>query len=281
VPRHNEERAFLAPMVPQNHSDSVAPSATLTIPELEQSEAAKRACSCFGLGRYFYDFLASWVDLDQHRQPARTPALPAWAIRENRRKGMRPSGKNGNGKGNVTKLGIGTNGGRNGNHGQATRSQTRPTDGGGNRHAQTAKSTDSAAAGCGDDLDACILGLEKAVGSAFYQNILREYGRVNQPKLIRDAATKRKVLKMLESATRGFDRLEAVTKRLEPNAVDALLAKLQAPSLREIADIKTLQTVVLGLEELAGPTQPHAAQRNTGQPLGRNDAQRADRAICK
>jgi len=131
VPRHNEERAFLAPMVPQNHSDSVAPSATLTIPELEQSEAAKRACSCFGLGRYFYDFLASWVDLDQHRQPARTPALPAWAIRENRRKGMRPSGKNGNGKGNVTKLGIGTNGGRNGNHGQATRSQTRPTDGGG------------------------------------------------------------------------------------------------------------------------------------------------------
>ena len=27
-------------MVPQKHSDSVAPSATLTIPELEQSEAA-------------------------------------------------------------------------------------------------------------------------------------------------------------------------------------------------------------------------------------------------
>jgi hypothetical protein len=64
---------------------------------------------------------------------------------------------------------------------------------------------------------------------------------------------------MLESAKRGFDRLEAVTKRLEPNTVEALLAKLQAPPLREIADIKTLQNVVLGLEELAGPTQPHAA----------------------
>ena len=112
---------------------------------------------------------------------------------------------------------------------------------------------------CGDDLDACILGLEKAVGSAFYRNILREYGRVNQPKLIRDAAIKRKVLQMLESATRGFDRLEAVTKRLEPNTVEALLANLQAPPLREIADIKTLQNVVLGLEDLADPNRHSAA----------------------
>ena len=46
-------------------------------------------------------------------------------------------------------------------------------------------------------------------------NILREYGRVNQPKLIRDAAVKRKVLQMLESATRGLNRLEAVIKPLE------------------------------------------------------------------
>ena len=62
-----------------------------------------------------------------------------------------------------------------------------------------------------------------------------------------------------ESATRGLDRLEAVTKRLDPNTVKGLLDKLQVPPLNEIADIKTLQNVVLGLEELAGPTQPHAA----------------------
>jgi len=81
----------------------------------------------------------------------------------------------------------------------------------------------------------------------------------DQPKLIRDAATKRKVLQMLESATRGIDRLDAVTKRLDPNTVKGLLDKLQVPPLNEIADIRTLQNVVLGLEELAGPTQPHAA----------------------
>jgi len=61
------------------------------------------------------------------------------------------------------------------------------------------------------------------------------------------------------ATTRGFDRLEAVSKRLDPNTVKGLLDKLQVPPLNEITDIKTLQNVVLRLEELAGPTQPHAA----------------------
>jgi len=94
--------------------------------------------------------------------------------------------------------------------------------------------------------------MEKALGTAFYRNILREYGRVNQPKLIRDAATKQKVLQMMESAARGIDRLEAITKRINPSTMEDMLAKLQAPPLGSITDIKTLQRVVLGLEELAG-----------------------------
>ena len=61
---------------------------------------------------------------------------------------------------------------------------------------------------------------------------------------------------MLESATRGIDRLDAVTKRLNPDTVKGLLEKLQVPPLNEIADIKTLQNVVLGLEELAGRNDP-------------------------
>src|SRR5207237_3444810 len=63
------------------------------------SAAFKRACSCFGLGRYFYEFQGSWVDLDQNQQPKRIPALPAWAIPENWRRGIRPPGRNGNGNG--------------------------------------------------------------------------------------------------------------------------------------------------------------------------------------
>src|SRR5271157_1478328 len=101
--------------------------------------------------------------------------------------------------------------------------------------------------------------MEKTVGTMLYRNILREYGRVNQPKLIQDPAVKRTVLQMLESATRGIARLDAVTKRLDAKTVEALLAKLQAPPLGEISDMKTLQHVVFGLEELAGSDQYHAA----------------------
>ena len=66
------------------------------------AQAFKRACSCLGLGRYFYDIPPIWVDLDQNRQPVRTPVLSAWALPENWRKGMRPPGKNRNGNANAS-----------------------------------------------------------------------------------------------------------------------------------------------------------------------------------
>ena len=106
----------------------------------------------------------------------------AWALPENWRKGMRPSGKNGNEKANASNRGIGSNGGSNGNDRQTTKSPTRPANGSGTGQVQTAKANGSAA-GSGDDLDARFLGLEKAVGAALFRGILREYGRVNQPNL--------------------------------------------------------------------------------------------------
>ena len=163
---------------------------------------------------------------------------------------MRPSGRNGNGSAAASSNGV--NG-----RGQDTASNSPKASG--NGHTQAGSANGSASKANGDDLDARILCLEKTVGTVLYRSILRECGRVNQPKLIRDPAVKRTVLQMLESAARGFTRLEAVTKRLDAKTVEALLAKLQAPPLGEISDMKTLQHVVFGLEELAGPNQPHAA----------------------
>ena len=224
------------------------------------AQAFKRACSCFGLGRYFYDFPAIWVDLDQNRQPVRAPMLSAWALPENWRKGMRPTSRNGNGKAGAGSQEGRPNGASNGNNGQASTRPTSSTNGNSsNGQSQTGKATGSSAAAQADDIDERILCMEKAVGTTFYRSVLREYGRVNQPKLIRDAIIKRKVLQMLESVARGIDRLEAVTKGLDPKTVEALLTKLQAPPLGEISDLTTLQHIVFGLEELAGPNQPHAA----------------------
>src|SRR6516162_11403024 len=59
-----------------------------------EAQAFKRACSCFGLGRYFYDFDPPWVDIDEKGRPKKTPALASWMVPENWRKGQRPSEPN-------------------------------------------------------------------------------------------------------------------------------------------------------------------------------------------
>ncbi len=200
------------------------------------AQAFKRACSCFGLGRYFYDFQGSWVDLDQNQQPKRIPALPAWAIPENWRTGMRPPGKSCNGNGFQAN---GANGSSNGNP-----------------KANGTEASASANSGV-DELDTRILALEKAVGPGLYRSVLREYGNVEHPKLIKEPSTKRRVLEILESAARGFDRVSAVRKRVDPKTLESLLAKLQAPPLAEIADMKTLRGVVFGLEQLADSPPAH------------------------
>lgn len=45
-----------------------------------EAQAFKRACSCFGLGRYLYRFTEMWVPLNEYRQPVEYPRLPDWAL---------------------------------------------------------------------------------------------------------------------------------------------------------------------------------------------------------
>jgi hypothetical protein len=45
-----------------------------------EAQAFKRACACFGLGRYLYDLDKTWIDLDQYNRPVHTPSLPDWAL---------------------------------------------------------------------------------------------------------------------------------------------------------------------------------------------------------
>ncbi len=59
-----------------------------------EAQAFKRACACFGLGRYLYDLDKVWVDLDQYNRPVQAPNLPDWALagyaqRETRRQAAR------------------------------------------------------------------------------------------------------------------------------------------------------------------------------------------------
>jgi len=54
-------------------------------------------------------------------------------------------------------------------------------------------------------------------------------------------------------------RMEDVLDRIPEQQVSALLAKLQAPPLHEIADMPTLVLVVQGLESIVNGSHPGAA----------------------
>jgi hypothetical protein len=45
-----------------------------------EAQAFKRAASCYGLGRYLYNFAEMWVPLNEYRQPVEFPKLPLWAL---------------------------------------------------------------------------------------------------------------------------------------------------------------------------------------------------------
>jgi hypothetical protein len=109
-------------------------------------------------------------------------------------------------------------------------------------------------------LDKRISALEESVGGKLYRWVLREYGHANKPHLVRDIQLKKKILDVLESATRGLRRMEVVLDRIPEQEVGALLAKLQAPPLNEIADMPTLVRVVQGLEGIVNNgSHPNAA----------------------
>src|ERR1700759_1312778 len=55
-----------------------------------EAQAFKRACACFGLGRYLYYFTESWVDLNARQQPVEEPQLAGWATPEGWNSGLRP-----------------------------------------------------------------------------------------------------------------------------------------------------------------------------------------------
>jgi hypothetical protein len=60
-----------------------------------EAQSFKRACACFGLGRYLYYFTGSWVDIDERKRPKTVPQLAGWATPAGWLQGLRPHGLEG------------------------------------------------------------------------------------------------------------------------------------------------------------------------------------------
>jgi hypothetical protein len=187
-----------------------------------EAQSFKRACSCFGLGRYLYYFTGTWVDLDEHKRPKTINKLPDWATPEGWRRGLRPYAES------ASRPSERTTAGNNGN---------------GDGHDNSKSASDQSAS-----LVREIEQMERALGKRMYRGLLKTLARVWNPKDIRDPAIQQKVLAHMQAAERGFRRLDAALEHVEPEALTQMLCSLKLQSIDLVDNLQTLREIVLALE---------------------------------
>ena len=190
-----------------------------------EAQSFKRACSCFGLGRYLYYFTGTWVDLDDRKRPKTIPKLADWATPEGWRRGLRPYAE--------------------GDSKPAERT-TAGTDGNGDGHRNGNGASDH-----GASLVREIEQMEQALGKRMYRGLLKTLARVWNPKDIQDPAIQQKVLAHMQAAERGFGRLDAALDRVGPEPLTQILRSLKLQSLDLVDNLQTLREIVLALEAAA------------------------------
>lgn len=179
-----------------------------------EAQAFKRACSCFGLGRYLYYFEGMWVDLDERKRPRSVPQLPKWATSEGWAQGLRP---------NVSGKSVDACDGANAQDG-------------GSEAAALAKA---------------IEGMAELLGRGLYRGLLRDLARVWNPREIQDISLLQKVLEHMRSAERGLRRMEAALDKTGPEALLPTLKTIGLSSLERVDNLETLKRIVLELERAA------------------------------
>jgi hypothetical protein len=182
-----------------------------------EAQAFKRACSCFGLGRYLYYFTGAWVDLDERKRPKNIPRLFGWATPQGWREGLRP--------------------------GQEAKSAS--------PNPKPAPDAREVSAEDANALVRQVLELAEPLGWRLYRGLLRTGARVWNPTEIRDANVLRKVLAQMQSAERGLRRLEAALNRVGPEALVPILRSLRLNSLAQVDNLETLKRVVHEVERAA------------------------------
>ena len=190
-----------------------------------EAQSFKRACTCFGLGRYLYYFTGTWVDLDDRKRPKTIPKLAGWATPEGWRRGLRPHAQEDSKPAERTAAG---------------------TDGHGDGHRNGNRASDH-----GASLVREIEQMEQALGKRMYRGLLKTLARVWNPKEIQDPAIQQKVLAHMQAAVRGFRRLDAALDRVGPEPLTQILRTLKLQSLTQVDNLQTLHQIVLALEAAA------------------------------
>ena len=167
-----------------------------------EAQAFKRACSCFGLGRYFYNFAEMWVELNEHKQPKQMPQLPLWALPADERKSV-----------NQQKQPTPTTRGE-------VVSPKGPID---------ASVTDT------------ITGFRRALGAALFEDVLLLVSGVRSPQDIPNQQKQQVVLSSMQKCQQGMQRIREIASELSETGFYAILDELEIASLDRIPSFEAFQ----------------------------------------
>jgi len=168
-----------------------------------EAQAFKRACSCFGLGRYFYNFDEMWVGLNEYRQPKQVPQLPAWALPADERESADQKK-------------------------EATR---------------TARDQETAPRGPLDaSMTARIMLFRRELGGALFEDVLRLVAGVVAPREIPNQEKQQAaVMASLEKCQRGMQSIREMASELEEAQFCAILDELEIASLDRIPSFEAFK----------------------------------------
>jgi hypothetical protein len=194
-----------------------------------EAQAFKRACSCFGLGRYLYYFTGVWVDLDDRKRPKTSPKLAGWATPEGWREGRRP--------------------------------QQQPSSQEASREAPVAKPT--AVPGNGEaisneraELIRQIEGMAKPLGRRLYRGLLRRVARAWKPSDISEVVILRKLLSDMQAGDQMLNQLAAILSQTGPEQLPPILRSLGFYSMEQVDNLDALQKILASLERKGCAQRP-------------------------
>ncbi len=193
-----------------------------------EAQAFKRACSCYGLGRYFYNFAEMWVELDKYGKPASLPTLPKWALPE----GVVPV---------TSQAGP-----------QAVAQANTRTAGEVLPPARQPQNQSGANPQLDEALTRKIESFRAALGDALYFEVFKAGGAARNARQLPHREAQQWVLKQLETLGRGVDRVRELAQELQEQVFFGVLDHHKVQSIDKIPSFEVLKAMVRDLQSAAG-----------------------------
>lgn len=189
-----------------------------------EAQAFKRACSCFGLGRYFYEFGEMWVDINEYGQPTSFPTLPAWALPP----GVVP----------INRTEPDSNSSK----------SAKPSE---SKNVARQTSAASPTEAIDPALTRQIEGFRQNVGDALYFEVFRKGGPARNARDLPSLKAQNWILQELTTVERGINRIRELAEQVHENVFFGVLDALKVQSVNKIPSFEVLKTVVTNLQNAA------------------------------